>query len=104
VLVEGLEDAGDLALGVAHRDAEDGAGAVARRGVDVAVEAGVGVGVGDVDDLPALGDRAGDALPQLDPDLVGSALGDLAPQLPALAVQDEERAAVGVPPPSPPRR
>ena len=69
-------------LRVAHRDAQDGAGAVAGGDVEAAVEARVLVGVGDVDDLrrsaataPAMPLPSGTRIS------LGGALGDLAPQL-----------------------
>ena len=94
--VERLDDAGHLAVGVAHGHAEHGLGAVVRLHVPVAVEAGVFVGVAQVHHLAGLRHGARDALAQRHADLLLGALGDPAPQLVALPIEDEERAAVGL--------
>src|SRR5262249_61233035 len=59
-------------------------------------EAGAGAGVRDVDPLAGLRPRAGDAVAELPPDLPRRSLGDLAPQLVPLAIEDEEGTAVSV--------
>src|SRR5262245_48570420 len=59
-LVEGLRDADDLALLVADRDAQDVPRAVAALGVELPVEALVGIGVGDDFGLALGEDGAGD--------------------------------------------
>jgi len=94
--VERLEHAHHLTVGVAHRHAEDALGAVAVLQVPVALEPRVLVGVEEVDELAALGDGADDALAQRHADLSLDALGHPAPQLAPLAIEDEQRATVGL--------
>src|SRR5438309_1556420 len=96
-LVERLQDADDLAFQRAHRNAKDALRAVSRFLVHVPIEARIGVGVGNVDGLVRLSDGAGDPLAHREADLARAhALRDLAPQLGSRAVEQEQRAAVGL--------
>jgi len=98
VLVEQLHHANDLLLGIEHRRGEDRPGLEAGQPVDLGIEARVGVGVGHVDDLAGGRRDAGEALADLHADLRQWA--DLVhqhtrPQLAALLVDQEDRAALG---------
>ena len=68
-LVQELEDAEDLPVLVPHRHAEDIARLVAAFLVDLGVEPGVFVRIGDVDDLAGLGHVARESLPDREADL-----------------------------------
>jgi hypothetical protein len=95
--VERLQHAHHLALDRSHGDAEDAARLVAGLLVHRLVEARVLVRVGNVHRGVGLRHRAGDAAAHGEADLLGAdALRDLAPQLAALVVDEEERAAVGL--------
>lgn len=74
VFVEDLGDAFEGAAGGEEGDGEDVAGAVAGAFVELWVEARVGVGVGDVEDLACAGGLAGDAFGDGEADL-GSGCG-----------------------------
>ncbi len=99
LLVVGREDAVDLVDSLDHADelvveADQGHGhqaarAVAGLAIDVAVEAHIGVGVGDVDGLPAGGGGAGDAPVGREAD--GLALVRVLVQLVAGRVVEKER-------------
>ena len=96
-LVDDLQGAEHAAILVAHRCAQDGARAVARTHVDVAVEPLVLVGVLDVGELVVRHGPADDAGAPRDPDLRHLlALGDLRPQLVAVLVDQEQRGALRV--------
>ena len=96
-LVQRLQDADDLALHRAHRHAEDGPGLVTRLLVDVLVEPRILVCVGDVDRRIGARHRARDPSVHRDADFLGAdALRHLGPQLAALAIDEEQRAAVGL--------
>ena len=87
----------DLALHRAHRHAENGPRLVTRLLVDVLVEPRILVRVGDVDRRIGGRHRARDPAVHRDADLLGAdALRHLGPQLAALAIDEEQRAAVGL--------
>jgi hypothetical protein len=89
--------ADDLAAVVAQRRAEHGAGVVPGLLVDLGVEGRMLVGVGDPHRLASGGDVAGDATGDREAELLRlHALRQLAPQLAAHAVDEEQRGAVGL--------
>ena len=97
LLVQRLHHADHVAIDGAHGHAEDGLGLVAGLLVDVLVEARILVRVGNVDRRVGGGHRPGDAAVHGDADLLHAAqpLRHLGPQLAALAVDEEQGAAVG---------
>ena len=94
-LVERLEHSDAAAAVVFQGDGYDRAGLVARRPIHVLEEPPVVVGVPDVDRFGVLSDPAHEALPHGQADLVGT-LGDLAPNLVGVAIDQEEGGPVGV--------
>jgi len=68
---------------------------ISRLLVDVRIEAAVGVGIGDVDDLAALDNRPGYAEAGGETDL-GLAVGDPGPEFIVFPVENKDRAAVAL--------
>ena len=96
-LVEHLDDAEALAGPVDDRDVEQIAGAKAGGPIDFRVEARIGIGVGDVEQVAAGECRAGDPRGRGYADLfLLGALGHLGPEFVLGRVIDEERRALGV--------
>ena len=94
-LVQHLDHAETLAGAVDQRHAQHVARAEARRQVDRAVEARIGVGVGNVQHLARAERRADEPGAGRNADLLLlAALGDLRPQLVGRLVVDEKRRAL----------
>ena len=94
--VEHLHHADDVAVAIAQRRRHEAARAISGLAIDLAKEAPVALGRRQVEDLPRGGDGAGDALPDLEPDLLE--LGQVRrarEQLARLRIDEVERAAIG---------
>ncbi len=93
--VEDLKDSDECAVKIHQRGREDVPSAIAGFFIDFAVEAGIGVGVGDVDDLQGHGGRSGQALVGGEPQFPRS-FGDAGEEFMAGFVVEENGGPFGV--------
>src|SRR5438105_3951310 len=97
VLVYDLEHADDAPVLAGHRERQQGLRAVPGAMIGLGVKAGIFVGVGDVDPLARCRDGSRDADSDRLPDLARTGpKRDLRPDLGTVAIDDEDRGAVGV--------